>query len=74
MLEAISLGGTPSRSTGDAGYTLGLPAVDVAHDRAWGQMIALRGTDIVRVSLTAATTEFTTVRPQPCAEAEVFLG
>jgi hypothetical protein len=37
-------------------------------------MISLRGTDIVRVSLTAATTEFTTGRPQPCAEAEVFLG
>jgi hypothetical protein len=36
-------------------------------------MISLRGTDIVCVSLTAATTEFTTVRPQPCAEAEDVL-
>jgi 6-phosphofructokinase 1 len=37
-------------------------------------MVALRGTDIIRVPLAAATTELKTVTPELYAEAEVFFG
>jgi ATP-dependent phosphofructokinase / diphosphate-dependent phosphofructokinase len=37
-------------------------------------MIALRGTDIVRVSLAEATSQLKLVPPQRYAEAEVFFG
>jgi 6-phosphofructokinase 1 len=37
-------------------------------------MVALRGTDIVRVPLADATTELKTVKPELYAEAEVFFG
>jgi 6-phosphofructokinase 1 len=37
-------------------------------------MVALRGTDIVRVPLAEATTELKIVDPNRYAEAEVFFG
>ena len=37
-------------------------------------MVALRGTDIVRVPLAEATGELKTVPPERYAEAEVFFG
>jgi 6-phosphofructokinase 1 len=37
-------------------------------------MVALRGTDIIRVKLAEATAEVKTVPPQRHAEAEVFFG
>ena len=45
-----------------------------SHDGDWGTMVALRGTDIVRVPLGDATTELKMVDPQLYAEAEVFFG
>jgi 6-phosphofructokinase 1 len=52
----------------------GLHAIDAAHARDWGKMVALRGTDIVRVPLTEATSELKLVIPALYAEAEVFFG
>jgi ATP-dependent phosphofructokinase / diphosphate-dependent phosphofructokinase len=43
-------------------------------DGAYGQMVALRGTDIVRVPLAEATAELKTVPVERYAEAEVFFG
>ena len=40
----------------------------------FGTMVALRGTDIVRVPLAEATRELKTVPPERYAEAEVFFG
>jgi 6-phosphofructokinase 1 len=37
-------------------------------------MVALRGTDIIRVELAEATAAIKTVPPQRYAEAEVFFG
>jgi ATP-dependent phosphofructokinase / diphosphate-dependent phosphofructokinase len=37
-------------------------------------MVALRGTDIVRVKLTEGTDKLKLVRPDEYAEAEVFFG
>ena len=52
----------------------GLHAIDAANDGDWGTMVALRGTDIVRVPLSAATSELKVVKPERYAEAEVFFG
>jgi 6-phosphofructokinase 1 len=52
----------------------GIGAIDAVHDKAFGTMVALRGTDIVRVSLAEATRELKLVPPERYAEAEVFFG
>ncbi|MDQ2749335.1 MAG: 6-phosphofructokinase, partial [Actinomycetota bacterium] len=52
----------------------GLHAVDAVNDEDWGKMVALRGTDIVRVPFAEATAELKLVRPGLYAEAEVFFG
>src|SRR5436309_14998353 len=52
----------------------GVHAVDAVHEGDSGVMVALRGTDIVRVPLSAATQELKTVPIERYAEAEVFFG
>ena len=52
----------------------GLHAIDAVHDGAWGTMVALRGTEIVRVPLEQATSALKTVPAHRYAEAEVFFG
>jgi phosphofructokinase-like protein len=74
VLGHIQRGGTPSAFDRVLATRFGLHAVDAANDSAWGQMVALRGTDIVRVPLTDATTELKTVKPELYSEAEVFFG
>jgi 6-phosphofructokinase 1 len=74
VLGHIQRGGTPSAFDRVLATRFGLHAVDAAHDGAWGQMVALRGTDIVRVPLADATTQLKTVRPELYAESEVFFG
>jgi 6-phosphofructokinase 1 len=44
------------------------------HDGDFGQMVALQGTDIVRVPLSEATRELKTVPPSRYAEVEVLFG
>ena len=44
------------------------------HDGDFGKMVALRGTDIVRVDLIEGTGELKTVAPELYAEAEVLFG
>ena len=43
-------------------------------DGAFGSMVALRGTEIIRVPLAEATTKLKLVPPERYAEAEVFFG
>jgi phosphofructokinase-like protein len=74
VLGHIQRGGTPSAFDRVLATRFGLHAVDAAHDHAWGQMVALRGTDIVRVPLGDATRELKIVKPELYAEAEVFFG
>jgi 6-phosphofructokinase 1 len=74
VLGHIQRGGTPSAFDRVLATRFGLHAVDAVHDHAWGQMVALRGTDIVRVPLTEATAELKIVKPELYAEAEVFFG
>jgi ATP-dependent phosphofructokinase / diphosphate-dependent phosphofructokinase len=74
VLGHIQRGGTPTAFDRVLASRFGLHAVDAAHDEAWGRMVALRGTEIVRVPLTEATSELKLVRPELYAEAEVFFG
>jgi 6-phosphofructokinase 1 len=48
--------------------------VDAVAEGDFGVMVALRGTEIVRVKLAEATAELKTVPAHRYAEAEVFFG
>ncbi|MGH3328082.1 MAG: 6-phosphofructokinase [Streptomycetales bacterium] len=74
VLGHIQRGGTPTAFDRWLATRFGLHAIDAVHDADWGVMVALRGTDIVRVSLREATAEIKTVDPRLYAEAEVFFG
>jgi ATP-dependent phosphofructokinase / diphosphate-dependent phosphofructokinase len=74
VLGHIQRGGTPTAFDRVLATRFGLQAVDAVNDQDWGKMVALRGTDIVRVPLTDATSELKIVRPELYAEAEVFFG
>jgi 6-phosphofructokinase 1 len=52
----------------------GLHAVGAVHDEAFGMMVALRGTQIIRVPIAEATRELKLVPADRYAEAEVFFG
>ena len=74
VLGHVQRGGTPSSRDRWLATRFGLHAIDAVHDEAWGSMVALRGTDIVRVPLSEATAKLKTVDPALYAEAEVFFG
>jgi 6-phosphofructokinase 1 len=74
VLGHIQRGGTPTAFDRVLATRFGLHAIDAVHDGDWGKMVALRGTDIVRVPLSDATKELKTVSRDRYAEAEVFFG
>ncbi|MEP6695512.1 MAG: 6-phosphofructokinase [Pseudonocardiales bacterium] len=74
VLGHVQRGGTPTAFDRVLATRFGLHAVDAAHDRAWGNMVALRGTNITRVPLEEATRELKLVPLDRYAEAEVFFG
>jgi ATP-dependent phosphofructokinase / diphosphate-dependent phosphofructokinase len=74
VLGHIQRGGTPSPFDRVLATRFGLAAVDAVHDGQSGVMVALRGTDIVRVPLTAATAQLKLVPVERYAEVEVFFG
>ncbi|SDZ06621.1 pyrophosphate-dependent phosphofructokinase [Micromonospora pattaloongensis] len=74
VLGHIQRGGTPTAFDRVLATRLGLHAIDAAHEGDWGKMVAMQGTDIVRVPLVEATRELKTVPLERYAEAEVFFG
>ncbi|MEU2393670.1 6-phosphofructokinase [Streptomyces sp. NPDC007369] len=74
VLGHIQRGGTPSAFDRWLATRFGLHAVDAVHDGDFGTMVALRGTDIVRVPLAEATAKLKTVDPALYREAGVFFG
>jgi 6-phosphofructokinase 1 len=74
VLGHVQRGGTPTPFDRVLATRFGLAAVDAVHDGQSGVMVALRGTDIVRVPLTAATAQLKLVPVERYAEAEVFFG
>jgi 6-phosphofructokinase 1 len=74
VLGHVQRGGTPTAFDRVLATRFGLHAIDAVHDGASGVMVALRGTDIVRVPLRSATETLKTVPPQRFDEVEVFFG
>src|SRR4051812_6500925 len=74
VLGHIQRGGTPTAFDRVLATRFGLHAIDAVHDGDFGKMVALRGTDIVRVPLQEATSELKTVPTERYTEAEVFFG
>jgi len=74
VLGHIQRGGTPTAFDRVLATRFGVHAVQAVHDEAFGVMVALRGTDIIRVPLAEATSQLKLVPPQRYAEAEVFFG
>jgi ATP-dependent phosphofructokinase / diphosphate-dependent phosphofructokinase len=74
VLGHIQRGGTPTAFDRVLATRFGLHAVDAVHEEAFGTMVALRGTEIVRVPLAEATRELKLVPVERYAEAEVFFG
>ncbi len=74
VLGHIQRGGTPTASDRVLATRFGLHAIDAVHEGDSGRMVALRGTEIVRVPLSAATGVLKTVPPQRYQEVEVFFG
>ncbi len=74
VLGHVQRGGTPTARDRWLATRFGLHAIDAVHRGDWGQMTALRGTDITMVPLAEATKELKLVDPALYAEAEVFFG
>jgi len=74
VLGHVQRGGTPTAYDRVLATRFGLNAVDAVADGDFGVMVALRGTDIVRVKLAEATAELKTVPVGRYEEAEVFFG
>ena len=74
VLGHIQRGGTPTAFDRVLATRFGVQASRAVADGAFGSMVALRGTSIVRVPLAEATAELKLVPPERYAEAEVFFG
>src|SRR4051794_37678605 len=74
VLGHVQRGGTPTAYDRVLATRFGLHAIDAVHDGESGVMVALRGTDIVRVPLAEATRELKTVSLERYQEVEVFFG
>ena len=74
VLGHVQRGGSPTAYDRVLATRFGLHAIDAVHEGDSGVMVALRGTDIVRVPLEEATRELKTVPLERYAEAQVFFG
>lgn len=74
VLGHIQRGGTPTAFDRVLATRFGLNAIDAVKDGDSGKMVALRGTDIVRVPLHEATGELKTVPIARYEEAAAFFG
>src|SRR5690606_23932021 len=74
VLGHIQRGGSPSGFDRVLATRLGLHTADALLDSAWGQMVALRGTEIVRVPISEALTELNTVPRYRYDEAAALFG
>ncbi len=74
VLGHIQRGGTPTAFDRWLATRFGLQAIDAVAEGEYGVMVALRGTDIVRVPLIEGTGELKVVSPREYAEAQVFFG
>jgi 6-phosphofructokinase 1 len=74
VLGHIQRGGTPTAFDRVLATRFGLSAIDAVRDGVFGVMVALRGTQVIRVPLAEATSQLKLVPPERYTEAEVFFG
>jgi ATP-dependent phosphofructokinase / diphosphate-dependent phosphofructokinase len=74
ILGHVQRGGTPCAYDRVLGSRFGVEAIDAATDGDYGKMVALRGTDIVRVPLAEALAAPKLLDPKLFETAEVFFG
>jgi ATP-dependent phosphofructokinase / diphosphate-dependent phosphofructokinase len=74
VLGHVQRGGTPTAFDRVLATRFGAHAIRAVADGAFGSMVALRATDIIRVPLAEATRELKLVPPERYAEAELFFG
>jgi 6-phosphofructokinase 1 len=74
VLGHVQRGGSPTPRDRVLATRYGLKAAQLAHTGQFGQMAALRGDDIVAVSLEEATAKLKTVPPEWYAVAQAFFG
>ena len=74
VLGHIQRGGSPTAFDRVLATRFGLNAIAAVKDQAWGTMVALRGTDIVRIPLQEATGVLKTVPMERYVEASAFFG
>jgi len=74
VLGHIQRGGTPTAFDRVLATRFGIQAIRAVADGAFGIMVALRGTNIVRVPIAEAVRELKLVPPERYAEAEIFFG
>jgi 6-phosphofructokinase 1 len=74
QLGHLLRGGTPSAYDRVIATRFGVEAIDAVHEGDFGVMVALRGTDVVRVPLAEGVSELKTVDQRLFDTAEVFFG
>src|SRR3954469_16999093 len=74
VLGHVQRGGTPTPHDRVLATRYGLKAAELAQSGQYGQMAALRGDDVVAVSLAEATAQLKTVPPAWYAVAQAFFG
>ncbi len=74
VLGHVQRGGTPTAFDRVLSTRFGIAAIDAVHDAAFGQMVALRAAEIVRVPLEEATGELKLVSEDLYEVAKVFFG
>jgi len=74
VLGHIQRGGSPSAFDRVLATRLGLHAADAVVEGAWGQMVSMKGTDIVRVPFDEALGELNTVPLYRYEEAAALFG
>jgi 6-phosphofructokinase 1 len=74
VLGHVQRGGSPTPRDRVLATRFGLKAAALAHAGEFGQMAALRGDDVVAVSLEEATAQLKTVPPEWYAVAQAFFG
>jgi 6-phosphofructokinase len=74
ILGHVQRGGTPLAYDRVLGTRFGVEAIDAASEGDFGTMVALRGTDVVRVYLDEALAEPKLLDPRLFETAEVFFA
>jgi ATP-dependent phosphofructokinase / diphosphate-dependent phosphofructokinase len=73
-LGHVLRGGTPSAYDRVIATRFGIEAIDAAHENDYGKMVALRGTDIVRIPIEEGVDTLKTVDGRLFETAAVFFG